>query len=52
MPSFMVDGSLRKFYATIAVLLLVGGVQWFIHLRTRPPEPGIQFPKELRDIPP
>lgn len=42
----------KKFQSSCMVIALVVGVQWFIHWRTRPPEPTIPFPKELRDIPP
>lgn len=44
MSALWEHGWLRKWIAGCLVLVLVGGLQWFIYLRTRPPEPAIQFP--------
>ncbi|MEO7932723.1 MAG: hypothetical protein ABIT76_06155 [Chthoniobacterales bacterium] len=52
MPALHEYGWPRKLVATVFVCALVGGVQWYIFYRTRPPEPAVQFPKELRDIAP
>ncbi|HEX8373262.1 MAG TPA: hypothetical protein VF585_10810 [Chthoniobacterales bacterium] len=52
MASLGESSARRKIVATLLVVSLVAGVQWIIYCRTRPPEPTVQFPKELRDIEP